>query len=641
MATVSGTIKHRHQSALPPGGHDIDVPEWNDSFVVAGGSDQQIMVRDTAKTDGWGLTTSLTLTDMTISGTMTAATINASGTVSANALTVTTSINAASLTTTGTVTAGGVSTTTLTATGAVTAASLTVSGTLVAGTFVPIGGTTSAYPALKRNAANLDIRLADDSAYTTLTARDYVTTNGQLASASGINLRLLAQGSANVYLATNGTDRWVIGPTGTCYPLADNTNQIGVAANRVASIYLGDTGIRFGDTAAFPALRRSGTELQAVLGDGSAYTTLRCADYLAVNSFQTTTATGFLSVGTPTAASGAIRLMNNQSVKWRNAANTGDIAAVTLDTSNQLVFGGPTATVLAFNGTTFYGFADGAVSLGTLSARWSSCCLAATLSIGTNPAATGVIRLANNTSIYFRDSFNSADIRGLFCGTDNLLYVGASFRPDADATYHLGSSTTRWADAFVSGFIAIGNSPAVGSVNQAIRLANNWAIAWRNNANTNDITPLTVFSDDKVYVGGATNDAGLVLRSAVGITMSNAVVITGASLTIGTNPATQGEIRLPNGAAVWGRNAANTADVRLFRISTGDVINLGFSSYPLVLAGSSLTLGPIYVEGAEITAPAAPIANGFRLYADDDGAGKTRLMVLFSSGAAQQLAIQP
>jgi hypothetical protein len=47
------------------------------------------------------------------------------------------------------------------------------------------------------------------------------------------------------------------------------------------------------------------------------------------------------------------------------------------------------------------------------------------------------------------------------------------------------------------------------------------------------------------------------------------------------------------------------------------------------------------VQMAEMTAPAAPAANGVILYAVDNGAGKTQLMALFSSGAAQQLAIQP
>lgn len=40
-------------------------------------------------------------------------------------------------------------------------------------------------------------------------------------------------------------------------------------------------------------------------------------------------------------------------------------------------------------------------------------------------------------------------------------------------------------------------------------------------------------------------------------------------------------------------------------------------------------------------APAAPAANNVRLYAEDNGAGKTRLMAKFSSGAAQIVALQP
>jgi hypothetical protein len=44
---------------------------------------------------------------------------------------------------------------------------------------------------------------------------------------------------------------------------------------------------------------------------------------------------------------------------------------------------------------------------------------------------------------------------------------------------------------------------------------------------------------------------------------------------------------------------------------------------------------------AEMTAPAAPAANGVRIYAVDNGSGKTQLMALFATGAAQQIAIEP
>ena len=47
------------------------------------------------------------------------------------------------------------------------------------------------------------------------------------------------------------------------------------------------------------------------------------------------------------------------------------------------------------------------------------------------------------------------------------------------------------------------------------------------------------------------------------------------------------------------------------------------------------------LEMAEQTAPSAPGSNCVRIYAQDNGAGKTQLMALFASGAAQQLAIEP
>jgi hypothetical protein len=48
-----------------------------------------------------------------------------------------------------------------------------------------------------------------------------------------------------------------------------------------------------------------------------------------------------------------------------------------------------------------------------------------------------------------------------------------------------------------------------------------------------------------------------------------------------------------------------------------------------------------YVQLSEMTAPAAPAANSVRIYAVDNGSGKTQLMALFATGAAQQIAIEP
>lgn len=60
------------------------------------------------------------------------------------------------------------------------------------------------------------------------------------------------------------------------------------------------------------------------------------------------------------------------------------------------------------------------------------------------------------------------------------------------------------------------------------------------------------------------------------------------------------------------------------------------------LADFSARRGAIseYLDAVEMAAPAAPAANTARIYAEDSG-GKTRLMVVFPSGSAQQIAIEP
>ena len=52
--------------------------------------------------------------------------------------------------------------------------------------------------------------------------------------------------------------------------------------------------------------------------------------------------------------------------------------------------------------------------------------LGTALAIGTNPAATGAIRIANNTSLTSRNAANSADIQMLVTGTDNSVQLNNS-----------------------------------------------------------------------------------------------------------------------------------------------------------------------------------------------------------------------
>lgn len=70
-----------------------------------------------------------------------------------------------------------------------------------------------------------------------------------------------------------------------------------------------------------------------------------------------------------------------------------------------------------------------------------------------------------------------------------------------------------------------------------------------------------------------------------------------------------------------------------------DIRTFGSSRFSLSAAGD-MTL-PGYIQMTEVTAPAAPAANGGRLFLRDNGAGKTQLCIIFNTGAIQVIATQP
>ncbi len=77
-----------------------------------------------------------------------------------------------------------------------------------------------------------------------------------------------------------------------------------------------------------------------------------------------------------------------------------------------------------------------------------------------------------------------------------------------------------------------------------------------------------------------------------------------------------------------------------FSSAAADTYDLGATSGNIGGAFRRLFLAQ-FIETKEMTAPAAPSTNGVRIYAEDNGSGKTRLMALFATGVAQQIAIEP
>lgn len=69
----------------------------------------------------------------------------------------------------------------------------------------------------------------------------------------------------------------------------------------------------------------------------------------------------------------------------------------------------------------------------------------------------------------------------------------------------------------------------------------------------------------------------------------------------------------------------------------GSTVDVGSNSFPF----RNVIQDNGYHQMTEMVAPAAPAVNSVRIYAEDNGAGKTRLMARFNTGAAQQIAIEP
>lgn len=76
-------------------------------------------------------------------------------------------------------------------------------------------------------------------------------------------------------------------------------------------------------------------------------------------------------------------------------------------------------------------------------------------------------------------------------------------------------------------------------------------------------------------------------------------------------------------------------------VGNGGLADLKLSRVDAAILGLQADTGGATLELLEMTAPAAPGSNKARLYIEDNGSGKTRLMALFPSGAAQQIAIEP
>jgi hypothetical protein len=185
-------------------------------------------------------------------------------------------------------------------------------------------------------------------------------------------------------------------------------------------------------------------------------------------------------------------------------------------------------------------------------------------------------------------------------------------------------------------------------------------LALRNAANAQTFRVYGTFTDASNHERGFMRWSSNVLQ--MGVESAGTGASRGIAFIVnGTTPisvAAGGELFLAAGVTHLGSSASNTGTARVLtdnlrfnsgaRVSWSSNTNPGSSddiAIARIAAGilgiTNGSTGGGAAELIEVTAPAAPAADRVRIYAEDNGSGKTRLMARFATGAAQQIAIEP
>lgn len=155
---------------------------------------------------------------------------------------------------------------------------------------------------------------------------------------------------------------------------------------------------------------------------------------------------GSLSVGTaPFAAAGAIRLPNNITggISWRNAANSADIVAISVNASNQTTIVGPGGIILAnsVSGASSATFTSGGgqnILLSGVAVSFASVSLTPII----NQAADATATIVGDTF-----TFQAQDVSGNTATTGGMLFLRGGDATGTAGTHNGGAFSTRGGDA--------------------------------------------------------------------------------------------------------------------------------------------------------------------------------------------------
>jgi hypothetical protein len=322
-----------------------------------------------------------------------------------------------------------------------------------------------------------------------------------------------------------------------------------------------------------------------VLGGDSGLTFNKTTDVLSA---------GAVAAGPTPALSGAIRLGNFRAINFRNAANNGDVQALTVDSSNRIVLADPV----------WISGADPSLTLGSTAAQTGAIRLLATRSVSSrNLANSGdvpLISLGAADTVVLGNG-GPVSVPGSLTVTGTITAAGLSTTPLNGANL-TNDSVTYAKLPNVTASKLLGRGASAAGDPEEITLGTGLSITGTTlNAVAGGSTP-----------GGATtqvqfNDGG-VLAGDAGLTYAKAtdVLTVATAVAAGPLPAGGGPIRIPNGLAVTSRNSVNTDDVSLIGAGPDNAVYIGYIGathtwlYPQTVAiGAQCSLtGAIRIQNA-------------------------------------------
>jgi hypothetical protein len=183
-------------------------------------------------------------------------------------------------------------------------------------------------------------------------------------------------------------------------------------------------------------------------------------------------------------------MTNDTYIYSRNAANSADVAVLGVTTSNAVRLGGVNNTGI------------------TLGAAGVPVNVPFTLSVGTNFATSGALGLANGagSAINFRNAANTANLSGVYMGSNDVLELGG-----AGQSVHIGGNG-----------LGLGTNPAAAGI---VRIPNDQAITARNAANNADVPMLKVSPTNKVQAWNGTAWADIGTGTPAPTTVSRWVAV--------------------------------------------------------------------------------------------------------------------